>query len=266
MSGQESQGGSSVDAAGERWRGVEGDFPLDNEPAYRGDPFSLPIPNATLRAASSIARLDDWYAIGEAWAQIACYFMPPSPHVLDIGCGCGKMARFLCLHPDLHYTGIDIFKPAILWCRKNFEHLAGRRFRFEHFDGYSEVYNPRGTIRPSEYRLPVDTSSIDVTICASLFTHLYEPDLVHYLEEIHRVTKMGGRALVSIHNEPPPGERFAGDHSRIDIEESYFLELAARAGLECREVIGNVYGQQVYLLERSSNGTGRSSGTSRIPR
>ena len=232
------------------WKEHRTDFPLDNEPAWRGEPFALPLPNATMRASSSVADLDSWYAIGEAWAQIASRFLPPDPTVLDLGCGCGKMARFLYVNPGLRYVGVDIFLPAILWCRENFARLAGDRFRFEHFDGVSEIYNPSGTIRPIDYRLPVDDASIDLSICASLFTHLLEPECCHYLLELYRVAKPGGKALVSIHNEPPPGQRYAGDHARIDIDEGYFNELAGAAGLVATAVVGNVYGQQVLLFER----------------
>ena len=231
------------------WRAIDIHFPLDNEPAWRGDPYSLPIPNAGMRASSSISDMEAWYAIGEAWAHIAARFSPPDPKVLDIGCGCGKIARFLYLNPHLRYIGVDLFLPAILWCRKNFAELAGDRFRFEHFDGISEVYNPTGTIKPSEYQLPVTDASVDMTICASLFTHLLEPDCLHYLGEIHRVARIGGRALISIHNEPPHGKRFAGDEARIDIEEDYFIVLAANAGLSLCKKIGNVYGQQLLLFE-----------------
>lgn len=234
----------------EDWKDHRAEFPRDNEPAWRGEPFSLPLPNATMRASSSVAELGTWYAIGEAWSQIAARFLPPSPTVLDLGCGCGKMARFLYVNPDLRYIGIDIFLPAIEWCRQNFGRLAGDRFRFEHFDGVSEIYNPTGSIEPADYVLPVDDGSVDLAICASIFTHLLEPECRHYLSEVRRSLKPGGRALVSIHNEPPAGVRYAGDHARIDIEEDYFVELASGAGLLAAEVIGNVYGQQVLLLER----------------
>jgi SAM-dependent methyltransferase len=231
------------------WRAVEGNFPLDDEPALRGGPLSVPIPNAQLRATSSISDIGSWYAIGEAWAQIAMRFMPPDPTVLDIGCGCGKMARFFSLVPNLRYLGVDLFLPSIRWCEKAFLGLARGRFKFEHFDGISEVYNPAGTVRPSDYQFPADDGSIDMTICAALFTHLLEEDCMHYLAEIRRVSKPGGLALVSIHNEPPQGKRFDGDESRIDIDEDYFLELARRCKMGCRRRIGNVYGQQVLLLE-----------------
>ncbi len=232
------------------WRAIELDFPLENEPAWRGDPYSLPVPNAAMRAFSSISDIEAWYAIGEAWAHIASRFSPPDPTVLDIGCGCGKIARFLYLNPQLRYIGVDLFLPAIIWCRRAFEEHAGARFRFEHFDGISAVYNPQGKVRPSEYRLPVDDATIDMTICASLFTHLLERDCVHYLEEIQRVLKIGGKTLISIHNEPPAGQRFAGDETRVDIQESFFLTLADKAGLSLSTKIGNIYGQQLFLLER----------------
>ena len=235
------------------WKKLRNDFPLDNEPALRGDSFALPIPNAALRAASSISALESWYAIGEAWAHIASSFLPPEPTVLDIGCGCGKLARFFYLNPNLHYVGVDIFLPAILWCRENFESLVGDRFRFEHFDGISEIYNPHGTIRPSEYRLPADDGAIDMTVCASLFTHLLEPDCVHYLQEIYRVSKNRGKALISIHDEPSPGQNFSGDEARIDIGKNYFIDLAKSAGLSLKQEIGNVYGQTLFLFEKSSS-------------
>jgi SAM-dependent methyltransferase len=171
--------------------------------------------------------------------------------VLDIGCGCGKLARFLHLHPTLRYVGVDLFEPSIRWCRRAFAGSAGR-FRFEHFDGYSALYNPDGRLQPRDYRLPVDDASIDMAVCGSLFTHLLEPDAAHYLREIARALKPDGQALISIHNEPPPPEVFAGDETRIDIEEAYFLQLCADAGLGLAERIGVVYGQVVFRLRRAS--------------
>jgi hypothetical protein len=56
--------------------------------------------------------------------------------------------------------------------------------------------------------------------------------------------------LVSIHDQPMEGERYSGDEARIDVAPAYFTELAARQGLVCRQTIGNVYGQQVLLLEK----------------
>jgi SAM-dependent methyltransferase len=177
-------------------------------------------------------------------------FLPDDPVVLDLGCGCGKLARFLHLNPKLRYIGVDIFQPGILWCRKAFAGSAGR-FRFEHFDGYSATYNPDGQLRVVDYALPTADGSVDVVVCSSLFTHLLEPDAVHYLAEIARVLKPGGQAFISVHNQPPAGEVWAGDEERIEVDEGYFLGLAKAAGLTGEERIGEVYGQVVHRLRNS---------------
>jgi SAM-dependent methyltransferase len=231
------------------WRQFK-DFPLEDEPQYPPQPYSLPLPNKGLREASSVASVEAFLAIADAWAHMVSRFLPPSPAVLDIGCGCGKLARFLALNPDLRYIGVDLFLPAILWCRKAFTPVFGERFRFEHFDGHSALYNPQGLIRPSEYRLPAQDGAITTVVCASLFTHLLKPDAVHYLDEIARVLQPHGRAIISIHTETPPGLRYSGDEARIDVEPQYFQELAAAAGLTFCCDVGTVYGQGVFVFEK----------------
>ncbi len=225
---------------------------FDNDVNLPPQPYAVPIPNELLREASSVGSLDVFYAIGEAWAHMVGHFLQPNPAVLDIGCGCGKLARFLYLNPSVRYVGVDIFQPAIEWCRRAFAPLAGERFRFEHFDGHSAVYNPAGTIKSSEYRLPCADGSIDTTVCASLFTHLLLPDLKHYLDEITRVSSPQGQAIISLHTEPAEGERISGDESRIDADPLYFAELAGEAGLTLRREIGLVYGQRVFLFGRAA--------------
>lgn len=222
-----------------------------DEPGLPLQPYGLAVPSFPLRTSTGAPGLDFWFGLGDAWAHMTSRFLPADPAVLDIGCGCGKLARFLRLNPTLRYVGVDLFKPSIEWCRRAFA-FEGDRFRFEHFDGYSALYNPGGVVQARDYRLPVDTASIDMVVCGSLFTHLLEPDAVHYLAEISRALKPGGQALISIHVEPPPGERFAGDEVRIDIDETYFLQLCADAGLSSAERIGVVYGQVVHRLQRAA--------------
>jgi SAM-dependent methyltransferase len=236
-----------------RWRQFVGNVPVDDEAMWPQQPLSIPIPNAVLREASSVAQLDAFFAIGEAWAHAVTHFLPENPLVLDIGCGCGKLARFLYLNPGLRYIGVDLFLPGIVWCRKAFATVAGNRFRFEHFDGYSSVYNPAGKLKPSEYQLPSNGDSVDTVVCASLFTHLLQPDCVHYLGEIYRVLKPGGTAIISIHTEPGAGRKFSGDEARIDVDPSYFIEVANGAGLRLRQDVGVVYGQQVLVFESSKH-------------
>jgi SAM-dependent methyltransferase len=238
-------------AAGVTWRNYPLEsLPLLDEPEFPRQPFSLAIPNEILRASSSVSDLSTWFAIGEAWAHLVVRFLPDAPTVLDVGCGCGKLARFLYLVPRLNYLGIDLFRPGIEWSRRAFSELGDGRFRFEHFDGHSEVYNPTGTILPSEFQFPVADSTVDMVVCASLFTHLFESDAYHYLNQIYRSLRSGGCALISIHDKPSKGSMFSGDPARIDIDLDYFVSMGKQAGLSMDKQLGIVYGQTVLLFRK----------------
>lgn len=232
------------------WR----DFPREtlhhfDEPELPLQPYGLAVPSYPLRTEAGTGNLAWFLGIGEAWAQLVSRFLPDDPLVLDLGCGCGKLARFLHLNPRLRYVGVDIFLPGILWCRRAFA-ASAERFRFEHFDGYSATYNPDGRIAVTDYALPVEDGSVDMAVCGSLFTHLLEPDATHYLREIARALKPGGQALISVHVEPPAGQVWSGSEDRVDVDEAYFLQLCEHAGLAPLERIGTVYGQLVHRLGR----------------
>ena len=230
------------------WQTLQGDFPVGSEEHARGQPRVLDLPNAALRESSSDADLGNFYAIGEAWAQLAISVATTAtPRIVDVGCGCGKMARFFVMNPGVQYCGLDVFAPAIGWCINAFQHFPS--FRFQHLDVYSSVYNPKGTMQPETVVLPIEDASADIVICASLFTHLLEPAFLRYLREIARILSRNGRALVSIHDEPKESQ-FSGDAARIDVDRSYFVDTAETAGLRVTTRIGAVYGQQVYVLSK----------------
>ncbi len=164
------------------------------------------------------------------------------------------MARFFVLIPDLRYLGLDVFQPSIYWCNREFARYADR-FRFEHLDVVSHLYNPNGSTSGTDVRLPVDDATMDVVICGSLFTHLLEPVFRHYLTELRRCLAAHGAALVSVHTEPANG-RFDGTETRIDISEATFAQFCADAGLRIDRRIGNVYGQQVFALRGTEAAAG----------
>lgn len=226
------------------------DDAFGTEPHWRSE-YALALPNAELRAASGIADLGMFLAIGEAWAQVAARFMPvEDPVVVDIGAGCGKMGRFLLIDPGLRYIGMDVLEPAMRWCTTEFSRVYGDRARFVHLDVYSSLYNPQGRMKAETLTLPFGSQSADFVICGSLFTHLLEPEMLRYLAEIARILKPGGRLMASIHIDPPEGKRFSGDAVRIDMDPQLFIESNAGAGLGLRQHLGNIYGQETYLFER----------------
>jgi SAM-dependent methyltransferase len=142
----------------------------------------------------------DFVAVGEEFKR---YFielggLQPQHQVLDVGCGIGRMAIPLTgyLSADGGYCGIDIVKNGIRWCNSR---IASRypNFRFIHTDIYNKLYNPYGRVKASAYRFPCDDASFDFVFLTSVFTHMLPADLAHYLDEISRVLRPGGRMLAT---------------------------------------------------------------------
>ena len=62
---------------------------------------------------------------------------------------------------------------------------------------FNASYNPQGKTRTSQYSFPYSNDSFDFVFLTSVFTHMFPDDLEHYLSEIARVTKKGGRCLIT---------------------------------------------------------------------
>lgn len=142
----------------------------------------------------------DFTAIGNQFLQ---YFvshgrLAPDHRVLDVGCGCGRMAVPLMkyLSPDATYEGFDIMRIGIDWCRR---HIARQdsRFNFKLANIYNKSYNPKGNVQPSEFMFPYPAASFDFVFSTSVFTHMLSADMRHYVSEISRVLKPNGRCLTS---------------------------------------------------------------------
>ena len=122
----------------------------------------------------------------------------PGDAVLDVGCGSGRMAVPLTgyLTREGRYAGFDISREAVAWCTQNISG-AHPNFDFTVVDIQNGAYNPTGTCKASDFRFPYPDGSFDVVLLASLFTHMLPSDMQHYLHEIVRVLKPGGRSLIT---------------------------------------------------------------------
>lgn len=116
----------------------------------------------------------------------------PGLDVVEIGCGIGRDAIPLIelLGPEGSYTGTDVIRESIEWCRAN---ITARHpnFSFEWHDIADRLHNPSGTVQPHEVRLPVPDSSIDLFFAQSVFTHMLPDQFTHFLAEAARVIRPG---------------------------------------------------------------------------
>ncbi|MFM8415036.1 MAG: glycosyltransferase [Planctomycetota bacterium] len=210
----------------------------------------VPLPPEGLMWSAGAPDVENFLVVGDAWAQVVRRHLPPRGSVLDVGCGCGRLARVLAADPTLGgYVGFDCIAASITWCQTHvLPAFAGRRCEFHRVDARSAEYNPAGTVRSQDVRFPCGPASMDVVVAASLFTHLLEVDAARYLREIARVLKPRGVALLTIRATAAPGETYAGNESCIDVDRRHFLAMARKAGLELRAEVEDFVGETLLVM------------------
>jgi ubiquinone/menaquinone biosynthesis C-methylase UbiE len=163
---------------------------------FHYDGFDIPLDLVELTGGGP----DTWHDISVGHLREYDQYCPVEAHhnVLEIGCGVGRDAIQLArlVKPPGSYTGIDIIRPSIEWCQQNIT-TRYPHFRFVHLDIRSQIHNPGGALNVSDVSLPVLDSSIDRVILQSVFTHMFEADIVHYMREFHRSLRAGGKVFAS---------------------------------------------------------------------
>lgn len=124
--------------------------------------------------------------------------LSPGDRVLEVGCGVGRIAQPLrtYLAPPGSYDGFDIMREAIVWCKRNITR-NDPHIRFHFADIRNGYYNANGKKTALEYRFPWNDNSFDLVFLTSVFTHIVKNEVDHYLSEIARVLRPGGRCLVT---------------------------------------------------------------------
>jgi SAM-dependent methyltransferase len=119
--------------------------------------------------------------------------------VLDIGCGCGRVATPLTKYlSEGTYHGIDIIKEMVDWCKANISKRVPN-FHFHHADLTNTLYRRDGRVAEG-YVFPFNNGMFDVIFATSVFTHLVPTSANQYLREIARLLKPGtGRAFLTFY-------------------------------------------------------------------
>jgi len=144
--------------------------------------------------------VEDFVKKGEEYFKyyIELAGLQPDHKVLDVGCGIGEktipLTRYL--NENGGFEGMDIVKVGIDWCKKNITPKYPN-FRFQVADVYNKHYNPKGKYKASEYRFPYEDGTFDMVNLVSVFTHMMPDDVENYIKEIARVTKKGGKNIIS---------------------------------------------------------------------
>lgn len=175
--------------------------PLEFPAVERWGP--MPDPQRTVRVVGSAAefnfRYGGWMSFRSLSAAVehsTGQSIEAFPRVLDWGCGCGRVARHFLNVSGLSVTGADVDADNIAWCRRNLPNGT-----------WSEL-----SLRPPS---PFATACFDLLYGISVLTHLREDDQFRWLDELHRILRPGGLALLTFHGEASlpwsgiTGERYA---------------------------------------------------------
>ena len=163
----------------------------------------IPTPPAKFRALVNGGPID-----AEHHARIGQHFLvllrehcglKSSSVVLDIGCGCGRIATPLAKYlSEGTYHGVDIMESMIDWCKTNISTRVPN-FHFHHADLSNSLYRSEGRTSDS-YVFPFPDEMFDIIFATSVFTHLVPASANQYAREIARLLKTGtGRAFLTFY-------------------------------------------------------------------
>jgi len=167
-------------------------------------------------------------------------------HVLDVGCGPGRLAvGWLAGSGHMpNYHGMDINKASIDWCVKHLAPLDAR-LKFSHLDLFNERYNPTGQPFTPTTRLPYESGFFQGIYLYSVFSHMTSSDIRIYLREFARLLVPGGRVFLTAFVEPdvpdeeenPPGYGldWHGSLHCVRFDKEYFENMVEAAGLHVVE-------------------------------
>jgi ubiquinone/menaquinone biosynthesis C-methylase UbiE len=151
-----------------------------------GAPDGLPLPSPSM--VYLVARhfdLREYYESGEFHAELLQNTLAKNGlcidrfrSLLDFGCGCGRVVRHWNVFPSLRVHGSDYNAQLVAWCRAALPFAS---------------FATNGLAPP----LPYSDESFDLVYSISVFTHLPEALQRPWIDELRRVLRPGGVAMIT---------------------------------------------------------------------
>jgi len=167
-------------------------------PETEDDPSRRLLPPVHLRKIVGTASAGAYIAAGNSFFSIFRRYagLKPSDRVLEVGCGCGRMARPLTRYLESgSYDGFDVMPELVAWCVENITPRHAN-FRFARVDVANTFYGGGGA-SAAQFRFPHEDGAFDFTILKSVFTHMLMDDFARYAGETARTLKPGGTAVMT---------------------------------------------------------------------
>jgi ubiquinone/menaquinone biosynthesis C-methylase UbiE len=171
---------------------------------------AIPLPPADYRAY--VSGTSDAAIFQEIGRRAVAAFWSHSIKIegarfLDIGCGCGRIARHLVPLGLRSYEGFDRHPGMIDWCQRHITPIAPS-FHFRHVpvrSAYGDWDGHAGEIDAEALAFPYEDSFFDSISLTSVFTHMPLPEIASYAHEVRRVMAPQGRALATVFLETASG-------------------------------------------------------------
>lgn len=211
--------------------------------------LSIPVPPIEYIHLVGSLTESDFHAAAKGVADMVRQHAPLSnkTRFLDVGCGCGRVARELTRDPIKSYKGFDRHRPMIEWAQENITPIDPR-FTFDFADVhnvYTEWDNqPRGAVPATAFKFPYDNESFDTILLSSVFTHMPKEEIEAYSRELNRVLAKDGAVIASVfftQNASNHLGDFAYDKTEIE-------EVFSAAGLAPQHITD--FGQSWYRLTK----------------
>lgn len=207
----------------------------------------LPSPDLMYRVAHTRT---DYHFIGSGVVnlfEILPVLLPhlagPDQHLLDWGCGCGRLARHLIRDRRFaSYTGCDIDAEAVEWCRL---YLNGGRFLTISTDPPAAL----------------PERAFTVVIGYSVMTHLDRDLQLRWLAELYRLTAPGAVVALTVHGEAAAArhglaKRLSVEGIVDDIQDATLDGIAPegyyRATFQSRSYTERCWGAQFEIIDYRS--------------